>query len=309
LTAPFVRGSLEGALGNHEKRVAVLEANAAGAAGIVGPGFDIKAVEDLATVTVADGVFQFAIPEDLNGLKLISAEAYVSTVSSSGALTVQVRNITQAADMLSTAITIDQSEFTSYTAATPSVVNAGTSTVATGDMIAIDVDANGTGAKGLGVIVTFESTPPGVGATGPTGATGATGASAGELAYAQITADISVTATTEATSTAIVSSGAVTYAATPIMIEFWCGWAVAPNSAALDFLLYDDTTIVGWMGVLAVSASNMQTPIHLMRRLTPTAASHTYKIKAMVSGGTGTIKAGSGGTGVILPAFIRVTNA
>ena len=67
---------------------------------------------------------------------------------------IQIRNVTQTADMLSTRITIDASEFTSYTAAA-AVIDTGNDDVATGDLIAVDVDVAGTGAKGLGVILRF----------------------------------------------------------------------------------------------------------------------------------------------------------
>ena len=56
---------------------------------------------------------------------------------------------------LTTNVTIDASEFTSYTAATAAVIDSGNKDVATGDLIAIDVDAAGTGRKRLGVILTF----------------------------------------------------------------------------------------------------------------------------------------------------------
>lgn len=116
--------------------------------------FDIKVISDADTLATGDGQFIFAIPEDLNGLNLLSAHAYVTTVSSSGTPTVQIRNVTQAGvDMLSTRVTIDASEYTSYTAATAHVVDTANDDVATGDRIAIDVDVAGTGAKGLGVIL------------------------------------------------------------------------------------------------------------------------------------------------------------
>jgi hypothetical protein len=98
------------------------------------------------------------VPTLLNGRNLTEAHAFVSTVSSSGLPTVQIRNITKAADMLSTRITIDASEFTSYTAATAPVIDTAHDDVSTGDLIAIDIDVAGTGAKGLGVVLTF-STP------------------------------------------------------------------------------------------------------------------------------------------------------
>lgn len=119
--------------------------------------FDIKVIADTATVATGDGQFIFAIPADLNGANLKSAHAYVTTVSSSGLPTVQIRNVTQTADMLTTKVSIDASEFTSYTAATQPVVDAANDDVATGDRIAIDVDVAGTGARGLGVILTFGS--------------------------------------------------------------------------------------------------------------------------------------------------------
>lgn len=129
--------------------------HAAGGSDPIPVQFDIKVVSDTATVATGDGQFIFAIPSDLNGRSLTSAAAYVTTVSSSGLPTVQIRNVTQTADMLTTKVTIDVSEFTSYTAATPAVIDTANDDVATGDLIAIDVDVAGTGTKGLGVILGF----------------------------------------------------------------------------------------------------------------------------------------------------------
>ncbi len=117
--------------------------------------YEIKVISDTATLTTGDAQMVFAIPKDLNGANLVDAQAFVTTVSSSGLPTVQIRNATQTADMLTTKVSIDVSEFTSYTAATPRVIDASNDDVATGDLIAIDVDVAGTGAKGLGVILAF----------------------------------------------------------------------------------------------------------------------------------------------------------
>jgi hypothetical protein len=57
--------------------------------------------------------------------------------------------------MLTTNVTIDASETTSYTAATAAVIDATRKVVSTGDLIAIDIDAAGTGARGLGAILQF----------------------------------------------------------------------------------------------------------------------------------------------------------
>ena len=117
--------------------------------------FELKIIADSSTLTTGDGQLIFAVPSDMNGMNLVDADAFVTTVSSSGTPTVQIRNVTDAVDMLTTKITIDANEYTSYTAATAPVIDVAHDDVATGDLIAIDVDVAGTGAKGLGVMLVF----------------------------------------------------------------------------------------------------------------------------------------------------------
>jgi len=103
-------------------------------------------------VSTGNGKFVIFIAEDLDGTELVHAAAGVSVA---GAVTVQIRNITQSnLDLLSTRITIDSGEYTSYTAATPPVIIAN-QPVATGDRIAVDVDAADGTAEGLAVILRF----------------------------------------------------------------------------------------------------------------------------------------------------------
>lgn len=116
----------------------------------------VKVIDDATTLTTGDGKVIFLVPQELNGYNLVGANAFVTTVSSSGTPTVQIRNVTDAVDMLSTRITIDANEYTSYTAAAAAVVNATYDDVATGDRLAVDVDVAGTGAKGLGIVLTFQ---------------------------------------------------------------------------------------------------------------------------------------------------------
>lgn len=118
---------------------------------------------DDAVVSIGDSAFVWAIPDDLEvpegyteGWNLTHAAAFVSTASSSGVVEVQIRNVTTGLDMLSTKVTIDANEMTSYSAATPPVINLSNDHVTKGDLIAIDVDNAGTGAEGLGVILRFE---------------------------------------------------------------------------------------------------------------------------------------------------------
>jgi hypothetical protein len=116
----------------------------------------LKVIDDATVVTTGDGKIVFVIPLELNGYDLVDADAFVSTVSSSGLPTVQIRNVTDGHDMLSTKISIDANEYTSWSATTAPVIDTGEDDVVTGDRLAVDVDVSGTGAKGLGVVLTFQ---------------------------------------------------------------------------------------------------------------------------------------------------------
>lgn len=111
-------------------------------------------------VVTGDGQLFFTVPEKLDDYVVTDVQASVpGAVSSSGAVSVQVARVRSAtpADVLSTLVTIDASEATSYTAATPSVVNASNDGLQTGDFLRVDVDGAGTGAQGLQVIITLQA--------------------------------------------------------------------------------------------------------------------------------------------------------
>ncbi len=118
--------------------------------------YHIKVVGDLQVVATGDGKFIWAIEEDIAGMQLAGVEADVTTISSSGGLLIQLRNIDNGnVDMLSTRVGIDVSETHSRTAATPPVINLANADVAHGDRLSIDVDSAGTGAMGLGFVAKF----------------------------------------------------------------------------------------------------------------------------------------------------------
>lgn len=117
---------------------------------------ELMASDFTTSLTAGDGKAGFMIPAKLNGWNLVRADAgLLAAQSSSGAVQVQIRNATQAADMLTTPITIDANESTSHTAATE-VVDVANDDVATGDLIMVDIDSAGTGAKGLICVLEFE---------------------------------------------------------------------------------------------------------------------------------------------------------
>ncbi len=106
-------------------------------------------------LTTGDGKAYFRVNSQLNGYNLSGVAAAVTTVSSSGIPTIQIANVTDTVDMLSTKLTIDASETDSSTAATAAVIDTSKDDVATADMLRIDVDVAGTGTKGLIVELTF----------------------------------------------------------------------------------------------------------------------------------------------------------
>jgi len=116
----------------------------------------ISVIDAATTITTGDGKKSIFIPAEFDGWKIVALHATLVTASTSGAPIIQVRNVTDGVDVLSTRITIDQSEKTSYTAATAPVIDTSNNTVATGDEIAIDLDGAGTGAKGLDVIISLQ---------------------------------------------------------------------------------------------------------------------------------------------------------
>lgn len=96
-------------------------------------------------VDTGDGQHYFEVSEEEDGHIIVEATA---SVSLAGAVTVQLRNATQATDLLSTRITIDTGETSSYTAASQRVINTAV-VLAKGDLIFVDVDAADGTAEGL----------------------------------------------------------------------------------------------------------------------------------------------------------------
>jgi hypothetical protein len=91
---------------------------------------------------------------DLDGGHLVDAQAY-HVVAGTGTTEIQIHNLTQAVDMLSTPVTIDSGELDSYDATTPRVIDLANDLVVRQDQIAIDVDDVQANAQGLYVVITF----------------------------------------------------------------------------------------------------------------------------------------------------------
>ena len=122
---------------------------------------------------------------------------------------------------------------------------------------------------------------------------------------AQATANVNTTATSEGTATTILTSNTVLYDGGPVEIEFY-----APNSyhsAGVNYIKYVllmDTTVLGQMHQVPGANGDHVT---IRAKHTPAVGEHFFVVKAFVDAGTGTVAAGAGGSGNLLPMFIEVT--
>lgn len=115
--------------------------------------FYVKCLKDSEPLVVGDGLMYFVVPDTLNNTKIVSVHAAVYTASTSGLPTARLRNTTKGVYVLSTNVTIDANEKTSYTAATQPVVNTSNNLLNTGDEMRVDITAAGTGTKGFDMII------------------------------------------------------------------------------------------------------------------------------------------------------------
>lgn len=109
--------------------------------------------------SVGDGKKTIPIPPDVHGMNLVYTHACIpdqGAAGTTGTGSIQIRNVTDSVDMLSTKLTIDSGEVGSDTAATAYVIDTTKDDVAVNDRIAIDVDGvHTTPAKGLVVTLGF----------------------------------------------------------------------------------------------------------------------------------------------------------
>ncbi len=119
----------------------------------------MQLVEGATNVATGDGQgnYRFFVPAALNGFNLVYVDAAHVTAGTTGVSTYQIANVTQAADMLSTKITIDSTEQHSKDAAAAAVIDTGNDDVATGDEIRFDCDGvSTTPPKGLSITLGFQ---------------------------------------------------------------------------------------------------------------------------------------------------------
>ena len=120
------------------------------------PELVIQIFEGATNCATGNGKAYFTIPSFLNGKNITAIHARVVTAGTTGTMDIQIANVTDTVDLLSTLLTVDSAETGSDTAATPAVINVATDDVATNDLWRVDIDAvHTTPAKGLIITIQF----------------------------------------------------------------------------------------------------------------------------------------------------------
>jgi len=128
-----------------------------------------------------------------------------------------------------------------------------------------------------------------------------------ETNYTEFVSDVTTTTATEAAPLDVASAGATSYSAYPIIVEFYSPHYQRPNQTGVN--LWDASTDLGRISDAGTNVAGTwhSFPFTAARRLTPTAASHTYKMRIWTAGGgTAILRGGTGGAGVNMPGYIRV---
>ncbi|HEX5247515.1 MAG TPA: hypothetical protein VFW41_10345 [Gaiellaceae bacterium] len=129
-----------------------------------------------------------------------------------------------------------------------------------------------------------------------------------ELDYVQITANPSgITATTEATSQTVIAGDTVYFDGSHVKLSFFVPQLTSSGSLTATFVIYRDTTVIGHVFGGTVNTTLQAMDFEIFD--TPAVGAHAYKVAAYVSTGTLTVNAGAGGSGNLVPGWLRVTKA
>lgn len=136
-----------------------------------------------------------------------------------------------------------------------------------------------------------------------------------EYDYVERTSNLTVTATSDAAAQDLIVGNAVTYdGSTRVKIEaFVVAASITPNQNVV-LNLYDGSTDLGRLCNIGPptgtgASGSMVMMMKGERFLTPSAGAHTYKVRAWKTGGTAVVAADTGGAGLYLPAWYRITKA
>ncbi len=139
------------------------------------------------------------------------------------------------------------------------------------------------------------------------------GARAAELAYAELSASVTVTSATQASPTDLISAGAISFdGTTRVLVEGYAAQidaGAAAKETQVD--LWDGATNLGAVGGFGLTGSSgvyASIPFRFAKYVTPSAGSHTFRIAGWrVTGANWSFVSGTYYGTVYAPAFIRVS--
>jgi hypothetical protein len=114
----------------------------------------VKVQPDDTTLAAGTATFTLTVPEILNGWNLSAIAGACTTPGTAGTASWMLRNGT--INMLSTPITIDANEYSSYTAAAAPVIDTSNDGVATGNILKFVTTTVTTGMKGQELHMQFQ---------------------------------------------------------------------------------------------------------------------------------------------------------
>jgi len=126
---------------------------------VVGSGVvEVELFAPATAVATGDSKKILTLPKKFAGLRLARVHAGIGdTQSSSGAVTVQIHDLTNGVDLLLTRLTVDANEDGSETAAAPAVIDETRNTATENQRLRFDVDVAGTGTTGLVIRLEYEN--------------------------------------------------------------------------------------------------------------------------------------------------------
>lgn len=115
-------------------------------------GTSIQPIGGTVSLVAVDGVAYFIIPSSLNGLNLVACNAKNITAGTGSATTIDIYNLTDTVDMLSSAISIAAGA----TLGDGGTIDTSNDDVVTGDILRIDVSSISSTTAPKGLIITAE---------------------------------------------------------------------------------------------------------------------------------------------------------
>jgi len=112
-------------------------------------GFSMKVIADDAAIEVKDGLGFWTVPPEFDGLSILAVGAHIYACSTSGGVQFQIYNVTDSVDILSTVISIDESDYDSKDASAAPVIDSDNRLLSLCDVLRFDCDVAGSDTAGF----------------------------------------------------------------------------------------------------------------------------------------------------------------